>query len=49
VIENYVEPNYESEAQLADPTLLSVVSLVLVIHHIYLLLHPFSYSSRAIL
>jgi len=31
VIENYVEPNYENEAQLADPTLLSIVS-VLVIH-----------------
>ena len=31
MIENYVEPNYENEAQLSDPTLLSVVS-VFVIH-----------------
>jgi hypothetical protein len=30
VIENYVEPNYENEAQMADPTLLSVVSVLVI-------------------
>jgi hypothetical protein len=31
VIENYVEPNYENEAQMADPTLLSVVSVLVIL------------------